>query len=168
MVIAGAMVIAGFTVAITSETRKFGTPLSDPAFISVMFSDMFVFGVLAGAGIYLRKQPAAHKRLILMATLGLTDAGFGRWISILIEPLFGKDYWTYHSFSEGFLSFFGFQMLGPLLLLLTVGVYDLITRKRLHPVYLPALGWWLLFNLIEGYLYYSPAWLQLCKRMIGH
>lgn len=167
-VIAGCMVVAGFTVAITSEARKFGTPMSDPAFIAIMFSDMFVFGVLAGAGIYLRKQPAAHKRLILMATLALTDAGFGRWLSIKAEHLVGKDFFTYHSFSEGFVSFFVVQCLGPLLLMLALGAYDLITRKRLHPVYLPALGWWLLFNLVEGYLYYSPEWLQLCKRMIGH
>lgn len=168
VVIAGAMVIAGFTVAVTSEARKFGTPMSDPAFIAIMFSDMFVFGVLAGAGMYLRKKASAHKRLMLMATLALTDAGFGRWLSFKVAPLIGKDYYTIHSFSEGFFPFFMFQSFWPMLLMLAVGAYDLITRKRLHPVYLPALGWWLLFNLLECYLYYSPEWLQLCKRMIGH
>lgn len=166
--IAGAMVIAGFTVAITSEARKFGTPASDPAFMAIMFSDMFVFGMLAGAGLYLRKKASAHKRLMLMATIALTDAGFGRWLSFKVAPLVGENFATFHSFSEGFLPFFVFMSLCPLLLLLSVGAYDLITRKRLHPVYLPALAWWLLFNLIESYLYYSPAWLQLCKKMIGH
>ena len=167
-VIAGAMVVAGFTVAITSEARKFGTPYSDPAFMAIMFGDMFVFGVLAGTGLYLRKKASAHKRLMLMATLALTDAGFGRWLSLKVATLVGKDFTTIHSFSEGFIPFFVFMSMWPLLLLLAVGAYDLITRKRLHPVYLPALGWWLLINLIEAYLYYSPDWLQLCKRMIGH
>lgn len=163
-----AMVIAGVVVAISSEARKFGTPFADTAFISIMLCDMVVFGVIAGAGIYLRKQPAAHKRLILIATIGLTDAGFGRWLSIKIVPWFGNVYWSYHSFSEGFLPFFAFQMMWPLLLILAVGVYDLFTRKSLHPVYLPALAWWLLFNLLEGWLYFSPGWMQLAKKMIGH
>jgi hypothetical protein len=163
------MVIAGFAVAVLSEQRKFGTPYSDPAFISIMFSDMFVFGGIAAAGIYLRKRPAAHKRLLLFATISLTDAGFGRWFSMnLTQWLFNIIPTSATPFSKGFLPFFIIQSLCPLMLLLAMGFYDFLTRKRLHPVYPWALAWWFLFNLLENWLYFYPPWLELTKRMIGH
>jgi hypothetical protein len=162
------MVVMGIIVAVTSEARKYGTPFSDPAFMSVMFGDMLVFGPLAAMGIYLRKQPAAHKRLLLIATLSLTDAGFGRWLSFKIVHLFANDPITYTSFADGWLSFTVAQFSCPLILILSVGVYDLFTRKKLHPVYLPSLGWWLLIGFLEMYLYYDPWWAALCKKLIGH
>lgn len=162
------MVIMGFVVAITSEARKFGTPLSDPAFISIMFGDMLVFGPIAGYGLYLHKQPAAHKRLLLIATLALTDAGFGRWFSSKIVHLFANDLSTYKTLSEGALPFFVGQLLCPLVLILSVGVYDLVTRKKIHPVYPWALGWWMIVGFAEMILYYNEGWLSLCKKMVGH
>ena len=79
--LASVMVVAGVMTAVMTEQIKFGTAASDPLFLSVMLGDMLVFGGLAAAGILMRKSPAAHKRLLLIATLVLTDAGFGRWVS---------------------------------------------------------------------------------------
>jgi hypothetical protein len=75
------MVVLGLVTAIVTERLKFGTLVSDPRFLSIMFADMIAFGGLIAAGIRLRRSPAAHKRLMLVATLVLTDAGFGRWLS---------------------------------------------------------------------------------------
>jgi len=69
--------------ALITENAKFGTKYANTAFLSVMLGDMLVFATLSTVGISLRKNPSTHKRLLLIATLILTDAGFGRGISIL-------------------------------------------------------------------------------------
>ena len=73
-----AMVLLGVATAIVTERLKFGTPAADTRFLSVMFADMLVFGSLVAAGMIARNRPAAHKRLMLLSTVLLTDAGFGR------------------------------------------------------------------------------------------
>ncbi len=69
------MVVLGVITAIVTEQIKFGTPASNPHFLSVMFADMLVFGGLVTTAALLRRAPAAHKRLLLVATFVLTDAG---------------------------------------------------------------------------------------------
>ncbi len=162
------MLILGVMTAIKTETIKFGTADANTPFLSVMFGDMVVFGSLAAAGLYYRRSPAAHKRLILIATIAIADAGFGRGFSNIVAPLFGNFYWTYHHFSEGAVPYIAFQLSGPLLLILSLGIYDLITRKKLHPVYLPAVIVWLSINMIAGWLYFSEAWLKIATQLVGH
>ncbi len=167
-ILATIMVILGAMTAINSEKVKFGTEFSDPAFLSIMLGDMLLFGTLVAAGIYHRKSSSSHKRLMLIATIVLTDAGFGRWLNNYIAPLFGDFYWNYHNFSDGFLPFIGFQLLLPFTLMLIAGIYDLITRRRFHPVYLWAVLWWFIVNIVMAWLYFSPEWLKVAKQLIGH
>lgn len=163
------MVILGIMTAIITETVKFGTPDANTPFLSIMLGDMLVFGSLSAAGFYFRKSDSpAHKRLLLLATLAISDAGFGRGFSYIVAPYFGKLYWTCTSYSEGFWPYIGFQLLGPLLLILALGIYDLITRKRLHPVYIVAVLWWLCINLFTGWLYFNLAWLKIATHIVGH
>ena len=68
-VLAGVMVILGSVTGVVTEQVKYGTPDSDPAFLAVIFGDMLLFGILAGAGIALRKDVSAHKRLMLAYTI---------------------------------------------------------------------------------------------------
>lgn len=166
-VLAGVMVILGTITGIVSEYVKYGTPDYDPGFLAVMFGDMILFGILAGTGIALRKDGPAHKRLMLLATVVIIDAGTGRWFSFKIAPFFGNFYWTYHTLAQGFLPYVGFQMLPVLVLILTIGLYDMITRRRLHSVYVLALGLYLAVYLIAGWLYFNPEWLKIAAKIIG-
>lgn len=43
------------------------------------FGDMVIFAILVGAALYQRRQPEAHKRLMLLATVSLLIAALGRW-----------------------------------------------------------------------------------------
>jgi hypothetical protein len=47
-------------------------------FLVVPLVDMFVFGTLAGAGLLYRRKPQIHKRLMILATLSILSAAFGR------------------------------------------------------------------------------------------
>jgi hypothetical protein len=160
--------IMGVATALVSEHVKYGTAYSDPAFVSIMLGDMLAFGGLAAAGLYLRKFPSAHKRLMLISTLVLTDAGFGRGISYWVASFFGDYYWTYSSFSDAFWPFIAFQLFSPFLLIFLVGLYDLVTRKRLQPAYVWGVLWALSIDLFAGWLYFNPEWVRLAKRLIGH
>jgi hypothetical protein len=58
------------------------------AFLSVPFYDMIAFGLLIALAIYWRTKPELHRRLIFIATCGLTDAAFGRFDYIFNNSLF--------------------------------------------------------------------------------
>ena len=161
------MLILGIAAAIVSQRVEWGTPNSDLHFTVVQFGDMLLFGCVAGAGIYLRKNYVAHKRLMLLATLILTDAGFGRWLMIKATPLFGDDFFKYTTLSQGFGRFWAYEVLPTLILILALGVYDLITRKQVNNRYMWAVGFYLLVTAVEGYLYYNDTWFTMMKHLIG-
>jgi len=54
-------------------------PAAILSFAITPFTDMLVFAILAGAAFALRKKPAAHKRLILFATIAMMRAALFRW-----------------------------------------------------------------------------------------
>ncbi|HVS93487.1 MAG TPA: hypothetical protein VHE59_15715 [Mucilaginibacter sp.] len=161
------MVVLGTMAAIITQRLEYGTPNGDLHFTVVQFGDMIMFGCIAGAGVYLRKNYVAHKRLMLVATLILTDAGFGRWLAIRMSPIFGDYYWKYTTVSQGYWRFWSYEVLLTLILVLAVGVYDQVTRKQLNKAYVGAVAFYLLVTGIEGLLYYNQAWYGMMKQLVG-
>lgn len=167
--LAACMVILGVMTAIMTEQIKFGTEASDARFLSVMLGDMIVFGGLVTASILSRRNPPAHKRLMLMATLVLTDAGFGRWLSPSITAWLGeRNYWDIQTLADGAWPFIRFQLLPAWTLIAALGIFDLITRKRLHPAYIRAVLACLPIHLLAGWLYFQPFWKTIALHIIGH
>ncbi len=78
--LAVAMLILG-ALAATDALRRGDAPpgLTPQTFYIIPLSDMLVFAVLVFFAYRARRRPAAHKRLILIATIGLMDAAVGRW-----------------------------------------------------------------------------------------
>lgn len=78
--VAVAMVIIGPLAATDSLRRGVSVlGLDATTFYMIPLSAIFLFGVLAFFGYRLRRQPANHKRLMLIATIALIDAAVGRW-----------------------------------------------------------------------------------------
>jgi len=80
-ILAALMTIIGPIVAVqrtaTGQIADLGAP--PLVFLAVPVVGMVVFGVLVAAALYYRKRnPAAHKRLMLLATLELVTAGVSR------------------------------------------------------------------------------------------
>ena len=167
-VLAGVMVIVGVMTALASEGRKFGTSAADTAFLSLLLGDLLAFIGPTAGGIVLRKFPSDHKRLMLIGTIALLDAGFARYISPMIATLWSDDYWTFKNFNDGFLSFFTYHMICPFLMIVAIGVYDITTRGRLLTSYVIGVIWYLVVMLTSGWLYFSPTWLEIAKKLIGH
>jgi hypothetical protein len=120
-VLAVLMVCVGSLTAISAARRGFGPPGAPPplVFLVIPLFDMLVFAILVAAAFLYRRQPETHKRLMLVATIALLDAAIGRLPFAFI-------------LKNGPLAFFG---LADLILLACI-LYDLVTRRRLHPAYL--------------------------------
>jgi hypothetical protein len=156
--LAAAMVVLGLVAAYVADRRDFGTPAEDAPFASIQIFDMLGFGGLVAAGLWLRAEPAAHKRMMMLATLCLVDAGFSRWWGRGLEGLLGK----------AFLGEWAAIFLGNVLLIVGLGLYDLATRRRLHPAYVAGAAWALGLQLLAIYLYVAPWWKPIAIRLIGH
>jgi len=157
MVLAAAMVVIGPLTAFAMQDYHWGTPDSDPAFLAIQLTDIIIFAGLVTAGFLLRGNSSAHKRLILLATLHISNAGFARFLGGAIHHFAGD-------------SLFGYMaaMYPANVLVLSMGAYDLITRRRLHPVYIPAVIWMLAWQLTASLLDHAPWWKEFATHLIGH
>jgi len=152
------MLVLGPATAISGIVNTPNMPDRWTAWLSVNLANTFGSVVLLFVGFLKRRDPAAHKRLMLMGTIALTEPGFSRiWLSALV------DRW-----GEGYAAFYFEAFIGTFLLVLAVGVYDLVTRRRLHPAYVGAALWTFANEALATWLYYQPFWLQAVRAMTGH
>lgn len=79
-VLACAMVTTGLMAGTNALARGFAPPGIDPkTFYVVPIGDMLIFATLIAFAYRKRNDPAAHKRLIMIATTGLMIAAVARW-----------------------------------------------------------------------------------------
>jgi hypothetical protein len=118
VVLAAMIPIVALTAAIASARRNFAAnPVEALTFLVLPFGDVLVFLTLAGAAFYYRRRPETHKRLMLLATIGILDAAVARWPLEVIQT-----------------SSFAFFVVTDLFLLPGV-IYDLAARRRVHRAY---------------------------------
>jgi len=153
-----AMVALGPLTGIVTQTLGFGGPHSDPPFLSITFLSIAVFAGLVGAALLTRRDGAAHKRLMLLGIIDLSSAGFARWLG---GPII-------HAIGPGPLGFSALVYLVPTLLVLGIGAYDLVTRRRLLPAYVLGSLFSVVLQAASIALYFSPAWRALTVQMVGH
>jgi hypothetical protein len=153
----GAMLVLGITTVVVVDHDLFVTPQSDASFLSIQLADMLTFAVLGGLAIALRKNPDAHKRLMILATVFIADAGFSRWWAPGLERFLGNGYWG--NWAELYLSDF--------ILAAMLGAYDLISRRRVYSAYVFGAVWGLGAELVAVWLYLSPWWKPVARVLIG-
>jgi hypothetical protein len=128
------------------------------AWLSVNYTNVFGSLVLLAAGLMMRRDPAAHKRLMVMGTIALTEPGFSRIWQPFLQARLG----------EGYVPFYVSTYIGTFLLVVAVGVYDLATRRRLHSAYIAAALWIFANQALADWLFHQPFWLAAMKQMTGH
>ena len=110
------MIILGVIAAIDALGRKVRIGPLDPAVSSAIpLIGIVGFTIVIFASWRARRKPDSHKRLILLATVGLTEAAFGRfpWDRLGIPPAAGA-------------------VTGLGILILLVLAYDLVSLHRIH------------------------------------
>jgi hypothetical protein len=156
-VLIAAMLYLGPVTAFAVQKLRYGEAGANIAFLSVQLGDMLAFAVLAIAGLLARSRSSAHKRLMMLATFPLTEAGFGRMLFGPLHRLLGDGFWP----------LMAQNYLGPNLLILALGAYDLATRRRLHPAYVAAAAFILVVEMVATALYLSPGWPDMARRIVG-
>jgi len=117
MLLAGLMVAVGSLTAIVRAKLVVPPPgFSSPlVFLTIPLGDMLGFAILVGAAFYFRRQLDVHKRLMLLATIGLLPAAIARLPFDFI-------------LRYGPIAFFGLTDL----LIIPCLIYDVVTRGRPH------------------------------------
>jgi hypothetical protein len=113
--LAATMVALGIYIAVsrTADGTMLNRGVPPLVFMAVPVVGMVVFACLVAAAVFYRRQPATHKRLMMLATLELVTAGISR------VPV--VDSW-------GPPGFFGVTDV----FVLTIVAYDLLTAHRVH------------------------------------
>ena len=117
--VAAAMLPLGILATAEYTVRE----AAEPGIVLAAFmplTEIAIFSVLAAAAFLLRKRPDLHKRLILLATIGLIAAAVAR-----MEFL---PYWHFHGFNAIRLVWaYTYVFLVP------IAAYDLWSTRRLNP-----------------------------------
>ncbi len=148
-VLAAAMVAIGLSAAIASARRNVaaGNP-GALRFLAIPVVDMLVFPGLVAAGVSLRRQPEAHKRLMLLATLSLFSAAVARWPLAIL--------------AAGPAAFFALTDV-----FVAAGVvHDLWSRGRVHPAYVWGGSLLVASQALRLWLSGSDAWLSLARTLV--
>ena len=139
-VLACLMVVAG-TWAATDALRRNAPPGRDPkTFYIVPLTSMVIFGVLIALAYRARLKPAAHKRIILIATIALLPAPLVRWHFALI----------YRKVPVAQFVTYGF--------LLVLIAYDLWSMRKIHRATLWASGFLVFMQQISAPIGRTAAW----------
>jgi hypothetical protein len=136
------MIVVGVIAALDALHRKVMIgPLDPPTSLAIPLLGIVGFAVVIYASWRTRRRPDAHKRLILLATMGLTEAAWGRfpWAKMGISPAAGA-----------------VGGLGILILLLVA--YDLIALHRVHRSTIWAAPFTFVLNAFAVPIGMSAAW----------
>lgn len=149
LVLAPAILVLGPLVAIEMLNRFAAVPAVDSKTIfAVALSEILGFAVPVSFAFALRRKPAYHKRLMLIGTIAMTTAGFGRWPIHLLqfEPLRA--------------------ILAACCLLALVVAYDVVTLRTVHRATALAAGWVALVELTATAVGPTAAWHQIAAHFI--
>ena len=133
------MVALGVLAATDSLIRHGGPPGRDSqAFYIVPMTDMVIFATLIFFAFRSRSNPATHKRLILIATIGLSIAAIARWPMVHRVP--------------------GRGALISYIFLVMLVAYDLWSTRRVHRATLWAGAFLIFVQQIRPFIGHTAAW----------
>ena len=146
-VLAGAMVVVGTTLAVEAAAHGAAPPGIDPlAFLAIPLFDMILFTVFVAAALALRRDLETHKRLMLMAYISIMVAAVARLPGVI---------------ALGPPGFFGLTFV----FVVIAGIYDLLTRRRLHQAYLWGGGIFLVSQPLRLWISGTAAWREFAEML---
>ena len=151
-----ALLVASVATAFSADLSRLASPTFRPQQLAFQLSHILVFAGLALWSFTSTRDPAAHKRLILLATLALVDAGASRWLGPELSELLGR----------GPFGQWAIRFPVPLAMIGAIGVYDLVTRKRLHPAFGVGASVIVTTQLLATWLYFQPSFAEACAGLL--
>ncbi len=120
--LAGSVVVVGTIGALIAARRGFtGVPGSSLEFLAIPMTDLALFTLFVTWAVLARRDTQSHKRLMLLATMGLLDAAVTRWpIGDMTVGIVGSMYTVTDLCVD--------------LFLVPMAIWDIASRGRLHRV----------------------------------
>jgi hypothetical protein len=149
-IVSATMVPLGLVAAFVDQARNIAQPDATPQFLALEFEEMIAFSTFILAGLLQRRDLAAHKRLMILSAVAISDAGFARaWqFTIKVAPPGPFGWW---------LQFFW----GIALLLVAMAAWDLWRWRRIHPTVIWGAALLIGGEILTTALYFTPAWKTL-------
>jgi FtsH-binding integral membrane protein len=133
--------------------------LQDPEnvrFFTFPIYTLIVFSVCALLAILTRRDPAAHKRLIFLATSAVMGGPYQRWWGGSIDSLTGT----------GPFNTWAHYYAGLVVLFVAAVIYDLATRGDLHRVFRIGIPVLLAGQVLANLVWHSHWWPPLVRRLL--
>jgi len=143
------MAVLGPWAAMASQAVDLHGPEYDPPFLSVNIVDLGGFLILLACGITLRKNPAAHKRLMMLATVSIADPGFNRFAQ-----------WLWPTEPQSVVLWFFYVFYGNVLLIALMAAWDW-WRGRIMRSFVIGATALLAAEFVVALLYFWPPWKTL-------
>lgn len=143
------MAVMGPVAAVVAQIYTPHSPFFDPPFLAVNIADLGCFLGLLAWGISLRRNPAAHRRMMILSTVALADPGFSRFSGFYIptEP-------------QSVLPWFVWMFYGNVLLVVLMAAWDWWRGRLIRSFVIGASG--LVSALfLASLLYFWPPWKAL-------
>jgi hypothetical protein len=142
------MVAISLVTVFMVHRSRFGTPEWDPGFLAIQVGDLFEFSIFVAFALRLRSDAASHKRLMMLAAISLSNAGFGRfWGDFMIGHL-----------GNGLLGNWAVDYFSDAVILAAFLLYDSLTRGRPHRVLVWGSALMAGTGVLASALYQMPAW----------
>jgi hypothetical protein len=142
------VVCLGILVAIEMIHRfEHTTSVDSPLIFAVALSEIAGFAGPVSFALLFRRRREFHKRLIIIGTIAMTTAGFGRWpvAFLLHKPL------------PAMLA--AFTLLGVLM------AFDVLSSRRVHPATLRGSAWVVFIELSGFAVGHTAAWHALVTHL---
>jgi hypothetical protein len=121
-----------------------------PQFLSIAFSGVICMAVLLPWGILMRRNSAAHRRVLILATICISDAGFSRMAGLFVhEP-------------TTFLGTYLFYEGGNLLIIILMFLWDW-KRDRMMKQFLLAASLVTAMGIAATGLYFNATWQSISR-----
>jgi hypothetical protein len=140
------MAVLGPWAAIAVQVASLHTQFFDAPFLAVNLVDIVGFLALLAWAIALRKNPAAHRRMMIVATIALADPGFARFTE-----------WLWPTEPRAIVPWFFYTFYGNVLLVALMAFWDW-RRGRLLRSFLVGAATLLASEVVCTLLYFWGPW----------
>ena len=148
------MGVMGPWAAAASQSLDLHGPEYEPPFLAIQFGMVLMFLVFVAWGISLRKNPAAHKRIMILSTIALIDAGFGRFSG-----------WIWPAEPQSRLVWFLWEFYGSVLMVVLIAAWDL-WRGRLMKQFVLGAAVLVAMEGIESWIYFWAPWREVTTNWV--
>ena len=124
-----------------------------PEFVSLAFSQVICMAVLLCWGIALRRNSAAHRRVLVLAIISNSGAGFSRFVGLFLH--FPTSFFGTYLFFEG----------GSLLIILLMFLWDW-RRDRMMKQFLWGASFIISVGLTVTGLYFNETWRSVSRSLL--